>query len=91
MQFKQMTSTQKALVIHHNNNCGHQHPSVKSFFEHNKYQIFMFLIELLAKKVCGASFVSQYIFTRMFNIAFNHFQVIPHYNFNSILKMHVIR
>ena len=29
-------------------------------FEYNKYQISMFLLELLAKKVCSFSFVSQY-------------------------------
>ena len=31
-------------------------------FEYNKYQISMFLLELLAKKVCSVSFVSQYTF-----------------------------
>ena len=30
--------------------------------EHNKYQIFLCLIELLAKKMCSVSFVSQYIY-----------------------------
>ena len=30
--------------------------------EHNKYQIFLCLIELLANKMCSVSFVNQYIY-----------------------------
>ena len=33
------------------------------FSEYNKYQFSTFLLELLAKKVCSVSFVSQYTLT----------------------------
>ena len=38
--------------------------ALNQLFECNKYQISMFLIELLAKKACSVSFVSQYILCR---------------------------
>ena len=66
MQFKQMTSSHKALVMNYNNSVRQNTVALSHIFEYNKYQISM--LELLIKKVCSVSFVSQYI--QMLNVSY---------------------
>ena len=54
MQFKQITSSHKALVMNRNT------VTLSHIFEYNKSQISRFLLEPLTKKVCSIFFVSQY-------------------------------
>ena len=66
MQFKQITSSHKALVMNHNNSGRQNTVALGHIFEYDKYQISM--LELLTKKVCSVSFVSQYI--QMLNVSY---------------------
>ena len=56
-----MTSAQKASVKNTIILLSNNFVAIIHILEYNKYQIYTFLLEPLAKKVCSVSFVSQYI------------------------------